>query len=221
MAKQIIKAQLPLPASLINQYAKANRAGSNDILFQFDISQTEMTPKHVLGYLSNLKIDFLAVNVTSEFLLEYMKTPFFVGQSNLIDLHAQVLACEALKEDCTELERGIPPAVSQDQLELMRSLPLYLIKSSNIGDAQKGDILGTRLNKVRESNPNIGVNFAHLASKDELFVRLISSTLYDFETQSYYSYYFDKYIYGGDRLIQFFIDNPSNMLNAALEGLSG
>jgi hypothetical protein len=221
MDKKIIKTELPLPASLVNQYAKANRSGENDILFEFDLSQNDMSPKHVLGYLSNLKIDFRMANVTSELLLEYMKTPFFVGRSNLAEMHAAVLTCEQLEEGCTGIEKDIPTSLKRDQIEFIRSLPLYLIHSSNMSEVQKVEVLGTQTPIVQEANPNIGVNLAHLVADDELFVRLISSSLYDFETQRYYSYYFDKYIYGGDRLIQFFIDNPSNMLHAALEGLSG
>jgi len=223
MEKRIIQTTIPLSPSEINEYCRANASGNNDIIFKFDLKDCSLKPAHILGYLSNLKIDFLVTNFTTEFLVEYMKTPFLVGRSNLSQLHADVLLAKAhvqTLEDpdmwSSSILKAIPDSVIEHQMDVIRSLPLFLIESSDAPGPVKNPIVGETQHEVGGPVEGVGVNFVHLIEHDEVLLSLVSDTLLDFN-RSYYTYYFDEYIYGGDRLIQFFIDNPTNMLHAVVE----
>lgn len=227
MDKQIIQTTIPLSPTLINEYCKGNAKGNNDIIFEFDISESPLTAAHILGYLANLKIDFRITGFDDAFFLEYLKTPFLVGESNLAKLHANLLLWKTQHILQYETINGhdalyvaFENAVIQEQMKVLNSLPLFLMESADVPGPVKAPLVGDK----RDDNDdavfeNVGVNFVHLINDPEFLLKLVSPTLMNFEEQSYYTHYFDKYIYGGDKLIQFFIDNPDNLLTSAINTL--
>ena len=226
MDKQIIPTTIPLSPSLINDYCRGNAAGAQNIIFEFDISESSLTPAHILGYLANLKIDFQITGFDSKFFLEYLRTPFLVGDSNLVRLHANmltwrtqlVLEFETLFEH-TALYESIPDEVIWEQMMLLNSLPLFLIESSDAPGPIKNPLVGETQDEDDTIFDNVGVNFVHLIKGDQFLLKLVSPTLLDFKSKKYYTHYFDKYIYSGDKLIQFFIDSPNNLLTTAINSM--
>lgn len=224
MDKQIIQTKIPLAPSLINQYCKTNCNGEENILFEFDVSDSLLTPGHMLGYLSNLKIDFRVTGFDDAFFIEYLKTPFMVGQSNLSRLHANLLMWRTQHELPFEtitshdsLYESIPQEVIDQQMQVIKSLPLFLFMSADMSDDIRNPFIDD-LVVNGEVFEYVGVNFVHLISFQEVLLKLVSSTL--FEPQIYFDHYFDKYIYGGDKLIKFFIDNPDNLLHPVIEAIA-
>lgn len=228
MEKQIIKTTIPLSPSLINEYCKRNATGEKDIIFEFDISESSLTPAHILGYLANLKIDFRVTGFDSAFFLEYLKTPFLVGQSNLSRLHANMLMWNVMHElefetigDHQSLYESIPEEVIEQQMELLSSLPLFLIESAEMPGPKKAEVLRCDVKESDKVFEHVGVNFVHLIEFKEFLLKLLFMSVGDMamkgaEDFTYYTHYFDKYIYGGDKLIQFFINNPENLLHDAI-----
>lgn len=231
MEKRIIKTTIPLSPSLINEYCKGNASGDNGIMFEFDIADSSLTPAHILGYLSNLKIDFLVTGFDNAFFLEYLRTPFLVGKSNLTRLHANLLTWRFTKElhfdtlyDYNKLYESVPEEVLEEQATLLSSLPLFLVESADAPGPVKAELLRCDVKESDEVFDNVGVNFVHLIEDNELLLKLLFMEVGDFAMKggsefTYYTHYFDKYIYGGDKLIQFFIDNPDNLLLEAITTL--
>lgn len=208
MDKRIIPATIPLSPSQINEYCQANCDGDNNIIYEFDVSDCPLKPSHIFGYLSNLKIDFRVVGYDTDFFEEYLRTPFLVGESNLIEDHKNFL-----------LDQSVPLSILEQQLAVLLSLPLFLVESSNVDGPTKNQYVGEDHRDTDERLEYVGVNFVHLIKDPELLLTVIGDRVYSFDDQRYYTYYFDEYIYGGDKLIQFFIDNPNNLLNVAIESL--
>lgn len=218
---KIIPVQVPLSPSEINMYCQANARGDNDILFEFDLERCPLKPAHVLGYLSNLKIDFRVVHYNLDFFVEYLRTPFLVGRSNLARQHANLLTYRTLNTTDGEVEfdyAAVPAEIVIEQMSVIRSLPLFLIESSDTEGPIKNSIVGETQHETDIVLDGVGVNIAHLVEFDDLFLRLVTDTLLDFK-QRYYTHYFDEYIYGGDKLIQFFVDNPNNLLSSAVQSI--
>lgn len=225
--KRIIETTIPLSPQLTNEFCKANNTNTNDIIFDFDVSQTSLTPEHVFGYLSNLKIDFRVSCFDNKFFMEYLKTPFLLGMSNLVHIHAEMLLYRALGDVLMEdhgiplrmapigLYESIPEEVIEQQLEVITSLPTFLIQSANVPDDRKELVFNSQGVTVKTSDREfeyVGVNFAHLFVFRELLMKLCSLTFMNLKEQTYYTKYFDEYRYGGDALIKFANDNKSNLL---------
>ena len=204
MEKNIILTTIPLSPLLINQYCRANANNNNNILFNFDIAKCSLLPDHIFGYLSNLKIDFLVKNYDDNFVNQYMSTQFFVGYSNLVNIQRDLLFSDKKNH------------VVKQHLLMLQSIPLFLVNSSNVPQSIKRSVL-KKINIIKHKIPHVGVNFAHLIKQRDVLLRLIGDQFCNFNDQYYYQYYFDQYIYGGDKLIQFFNDNPTNLLLKAID----
>lgn len=204
MDKKLTGATIPLSPSEINRYCKANAAGNNDIIYNFDISECELSHSHILGYLSNLKIDFRVSNFTGDFLIEYMRTPFFVGRSNLIDHHKRAIREQLIDQDIVSQHRA-----------LILSIPLFLVMSSNASEARK-QLLTQEVFATDDVLPSIGPNFAHLVNDSEFIIGQLRENLFTFSGRPYYTHYFNEYIYGGERLINFFNQDVDSLLAKAL-----
>jgi len=215
------QATIPLSPSQINEYCKMKSEG-DELLFFFDISDCDLKPSHILGYLSNLKIDFYIEGFDTNFFLEYLSTPFMVGRSNLVPLHANLLTWKTQQRLSFELIKTydflyneVSEDVIYDQMLIIQSLPLFLVESSNISRSEKDRIVGDK-KYFNQKFHWVGPNFAHLVAYKEILLQLNATSFYDFSTQTYFRRYFDEYMYGGDKLIQFFIDSPNNLLNEAI-----
>lgn len=218
-----IKTQLPLSPQLINQYTIANNKGNNNICFDFDTTTTTMKPKHIVGYLSNLKIPHNIYNFDHEFLYQYMTTPHMTGVSNMIDIHASVICYRVSTNvrhisDTTFHHFNLRKFVLDNletidmQIKFIRSMVGFLLSSV---DGYRTD------DKIIDSTmyPMIGTNLAHLIKIPEMFLQISAETLYDINSRTYYSKHCDEYSYGGKKLIQYFIDSSDNLLHSVVDGL--
>lgn len=201
MDKKVIRTTIPLSPAEINQYCKANAAGDNDILYEFDLRDCPLSNNHILGYLSNLKIDFIIRNAPMDFLLDYMKSPFFVGRSNLVHEHKRAIFHETVGREIIHQHRA-----------LFFSLPLFIVMSSNASQETK-DLLTKEVKRYDTRYEWVGPNVAHLMNDSEFLLSQIRHQLFEFE-RPYLTYYFDEYIYGGERLIKFF--DEDNLLMRAI-----
>lgn len=193
MGKRVVDATIPLSPSLINMYCQANAAGDNDIIFNFDLEECELSNAHVLGYLSNLKIPFWIENHSPEFLLEYIRTPFFVGESNMILAHKMALETGMLDKELVLQHRA-----------LIFSLPKFIVQSSSATQERKNAILYDGLEESDHVFTDIGPNIAYLMQDSQLVIEQLRGDLFAFAYRPYYTHYFDEHIYGGDKLIKFF-----------------
>ncbi len=201
---EIIKTTIPLSPELINIYTKNNKENNQNILFDFNIQQSELSNKHIIGYLSHLKIDFNVYNFTKDFLYEYMTSNFYLGKSNLIEEHLIYLS-----QHSNEL--------TQEQFKFINSFPLLLIHSIYPKNKHIDNIINNT-NYIKNKNPLIGVNISHFINySNELLLSLIGDKIYNFKEQYYYNYYFDNHLYDNKKLIQLFIENNKNLLNIGVE----
>ena len=233
MEKRIIKTTIPLSPTLVNDYCKANLTGDNDILFEFDVSDCPLEPDHIFGYLSNLKVDFRVVGFNDDFFRAYLTTNFYVGSSNMMYHHANLLSWAAngeilYRDVLPELETNYNWFFEENEelvklhLRFVHALPLFLVVSSDVSDEEKERIAG--LYKICGTPvTGMGVNISHLVEFDDVLLRLIGDKVYSFSNgtggDTYYAHHFDKYLYGGDKLIQTFIDHPDNLLNSAINAM--
>lgn len=235
-----IHTTIPLAPSLINEYCKDKRDPSSDgIVFVFDIKECPLKSEHILGYLANLKVDFRVVNIDEEFLVRYMQTDFFVGNSNLIQHHANFLYYHKFRtllfddpelmsdiagnkliynfyRDCNEVgtKESNP---FDDQMKVIRSLPKFLVHCcGTIDELRRAAIIGPIV-KQEDKLKYCGANIARLIDcSDDLLLQLIADKVFNFEQQLYYSFYFDKFYYNQTKLIAFF-QGSDNVINSVIE----
>jgi len=203
-----IKSTLPLSPSTIAEYCSHNVKGETiDVIF--DISDCRMLNHHILNYLAHLKIPCTVIGFDTIFLYEYITTSNYLGNTNLAKHHANVLYYQKygipyFDDVLTEFNLESLDRMVKLSTDIIDSLPLFLLASCEKLEISENDI--------KHGKNYTGVNFAHLAEFTEFFVSYLADNIFVMSNQKYYSHFFDEYIYGGDKLIQSFIDNPDNLL---------
>ena len=199
---------IPLSPSQISEYCSYNSDG-NPMKVVFDIGNSKMINHHMLNYLSHLKIPCEVENFSAEFLRDYITTTNFLGETNLAKHHANVLYYQKygtpyFPEVLADFGLDDLEAFGSLKYNVIESLPMFLLVSCGRLSSEKY-VKGGEMQTA-------GVNFAHLVPFPEFLLALIGDTIFNFEHQHYYSHYYDEFIYGGDKLIQWFVDNPQNLL---------
>ena len=226
----IIKTTIPISPNLINNFCMLNATGYNDTLFEFDISDSPLSAEHILGYLSNLKINFRVVGFDDEFLMQYTKTSFMVGHSNLVDHHANLLSTFVTADhyivpestiDYTQLHLKYAAELNQ-QLDFIHNIVPFLISVSSIDSKLKQHLLGDNVTIDDNKLSGVGVNIARLTEIKEALLLIAGNKAIDIKNSTYYTHHYDEYIYDGNKLINYFIlNNDCLLLSVVNSNISG
>jgi len=199
---------IPLSPSEISEYCEYNAAGTPmDVIF--NVVDSKMMNHHMLNYLSHLKIPCTIKGFSGDFLRDYIMTDNFLGDTNLAKHHANVLYYQKygkpyFSEVLDDFGSEDLEAFGDLKCEVVKSLPLFLLVSCGKIDSE---------NRVKAGKlKSAGVNFAHLVQFPEFLISFIGDDVFDLDHQHYYSYYYDEFLYGGDKLIQSFCDCKDNLL---------
>jgi len=204
-----LKTTIPLSPSEIATFCEQNAEGT-PMSVTFDIGKSKMINEHMLNYLSHLKISCKIDNFDAVFLTDYIATKNFLGNTNLAKHHANVLYFQkygepyfydVLEEFNIDELKTVPYIGSK----VIRSLPLFLLVSC---DKIEKDERFVRKGLM----PFAGVNLAHLIQFPEFLLSYVGDKVFTLDKQSYFEHYYDEFIYGGDKLIQHFLDHPDNLL---------
>jgi len=204
-----LKTTIPLSPSEIAEFCEHNAEG-NPMGVTFDIGESKMINEHMLNYLAHLKISCNVTNFDSNFLKAYITSNNFLGNTNLVKHHANVLYfqkygrpyfIDSLDEFSFERLEHFPLLNSK----VIKSLPLFLLVSCE------------RIKKEHrtikcDAMLGVGVNFAHLTQFPEFLLSYIGDSIFNLDDQTYFEYHYDEFLYGGDKLIQHFLDHPDNLM---------
>lgn len=180
------------------------------------VETSDLPTGSILGYLKLIGLDSITFgeNVISEDLLKsYMTIRSITPRSNLIELHANALFyyIHGRVYNTNKYDDMVTRFVENNRLimeqhiKVIQSIPLYLKMAA-------GRYSGF-VEFVDEPLDYVSSNIFHLAGYDnELLLLLVSDSLAGVPICEYYRYHFDRYV-DNKRLIQSFIDNPSNMLH--------
>lgn len=204
----IIETTLPLSPSKIAEYCEQNALGSPAKVI-FDINNCQMINHHIFNYLAHLKISCDIIGFDHTFLYDYIMTSNFIGNTNLAKHHANVLYYQKygipyFEDVLGEFDIDSLHRMKCVYTDVIDSLPLFLLKSC--------DKLEISENAITTTKRYSGINFAHLIQFPEFLVSYLGDKIFDMSNQKYYTHLFDDYLYGGDKLIQSFLDNPDNLL---------
>lgn len=185
-------------------------------LIEFDFSKCAIGLTHALQYIAYLKVTHTVSNHSPQLLIEYIRCPWLLGKTNLIDdyknlmclyVHGHVWAAtNGLTQQ--ELESIIETEFEllDDVWSVIQSLPHFLFVHT--GDSHSRN--------AHTASPACGVNFARLFEDDAFLSYMLHAVL---ETEQwrdapYFTRLFDEYIYGGDNLVWFVTSNPECSLTS-------
>ena len=175
----------------------------------FDFNQNNISDKHAIQYISFLKVKHDCINYTTQTVIEYMLSPALLGKTNIITdvknliclgIHGHVWTTDEHNLSQDELSTIVDHPTVAAHISVIKSLPHFLkVKSGE---------LATK-NELHPRPQYVGVNYARLF-EDPFFLGYVLNEhmLGDWKHSPYYPTLFDEYIYGGESLIQFAIDNP-------------
>lgn len=223
--QRILEATLPLSPQNQIEYFK-----DKSILFRIDIPNSRITPKQCLMTLSNMRIKAEVKGVTPELLLEYMTGNFVVETTNLAKICANILLGYKFQnmpytdvEEHFSLENYADFIVENKQMlddwcQIINSIPLYLAMSSTAFlEKEESEDLKKELFHIPGKLTTIGANLSQVLALPEFLVLFNMGNDYmDILARPYFDYYFDEYIYGGDKLISFLASQKSKTDFAAL-----
>ena len=175
----------------------------------FDFSQSNISNKHAIQYISFLKVKHDCINYTPQTVIEYMLSPALLGKTNIItdvknliclSLHGHVWTIDENSLSQEELSTIVDHPTVAAHISVIKSLPHFLkVKSDS----------GMLANEPHTWPQYVGVNFARLFEDPFFLVYVLNQhMLSGWEFSPYFPSLFDEYIYGGESLIQFAIDNP-------------
>lgn len=197
-----VRAEIPLKPSEIVRYTKLNVAGE-DFNVVLDVNDCKLSNKHIFNYLSHLKIDCEIAGFTPELIYDYIITSDFIGYTNLVKYHANTIYYQKYGTLYYDLDVNVDyESIPHINVDVINSLPMFVMSSCGKLKCEKID------NTIQEGT---GVNFAHLVRDKNFFVAYLGGNVGDLYS-TYYTYHFDKFIYGGDKLIQHFMDYDDNLL---------
>ncbi len=210
--QRIIDVTLPLSPQHQIEYFK-----DKSILFRVDIKNSRISPKQCLMTLSNMRLKAEVQGVTPELLKEYMTGNFVVETTNLAKITANVIFGYKYQEmPYTDVQNDFSLedyahfiVDNQEMIEqwcnLIKSIPLYLAMSATkFLDEETLELLRQELPKVEGRLPAIGANLSQVLALPEFLVMFnTDDDLKNLMSQSYYPYYFDEQVYGGEKLISF------------------
>ncbi|WPU65626.1 hypothetical protein [Peredibacter starrii] len=210
--QRILDVTLPLSPQNQIEYFK-----DKSILFRIDMANSRITPKQCFMTLSNMRIKAEIGNITPAVLEEYMTANFVIETTNLPQIIANIILGYKYQrmpyvdvESHFSLENYANFIVNHEEMiqqwcGLINSIPLYLIMSTNKIHSED-EIKQWKLDhpKVEGKIPNIGVNISQLlALPDFLSLFFDPTEMKTLLQHPYFPYYFDEYIYGGEKLINF------------------
>lgn len=209
---RIIDVTLPLSPQHQIEYFK-----DKSILFRVDIKNSRISPKQCLMTLSNMRLKAEVQGITAELLKEYMTGNFVVETTNLAKITANIIFGYKYQEmPYTDVQNDFSLedyahfiVDNQEMIEqwcnLIKSIPLYLAMSATkFLDEETLELLRQELPKVEGRIPAIGANLSQVLALPEFLVMFnTDDDLKNLMSQSYYPYYFDEQIYGGEKLISF------------------
>lgn len=223
--QRILEVTLPLSPQNQIEYFK-----DKSILFRVDIPNSRITPKQCLMTLSNMRIKAEIKGVTPELLKEYMTGSFVVETTNLAKICANIILGYKFQnmpysdvEEHFSLEDYADFIVENklmldDWCDVIQSIPLYLAVSST-SFMEKEDIeeFKKQITTIDSKLPTVGANLSQVLALPEFLVLFnMRNEFMDILAKTYYSHYFDEYIYGGDRLISFIASDKYKTHFAAL-----
>lgn len=196
-----------LPATII-KYTTGNAAGL-DYYIELDLKNVKLSMNHLFNYISHLKIDCEFLNIDKEFFIEYIRTPYMIGNSNMIKYYMNALYYTKYRRlyfEDLELKLDYSEFILTDHIRLLESLPLFLLNHIENSD---------KINKFNHTSEilDIGINFVHIIKYDSFLIELLNDSIFDISLMKYYNHYFDKSIYDGHKLIKYFMNNPKNLMN--------
>lgn len=210
--RRVIETTLPLSPQNQIEFFK-----DKSILFRVDVGSSKLTPKQCLAVLSNMKIEAEIKDVSPELMKEYMTMSLVVPTTNLAKIYANIVTGYKLGvmfypevADFFTLDQYAQFIVDNHEMiekhcALLRSIPLFLLINSQSFVSQESlDNIKDRVNHVEDRVPEVGLNISQLVA----LPNFLSNFFTEEELQCtliapYYDYYFDDYVYGGDRLIKF------------------
>lgn len=203
-----IYSTVPLLPNTILKYTTGNANGM-DYVIELDLKNTKLSMDHLFNYISHLKINCEFLNIDKEFVIEYIRTPYMIGNSNMIKYYMNALYYTKYKKiyfEDLELTLDYSEFVLTNDIKLFQSLPIFLLNHVENSDKtytfdHTAEIL------------DIGINFVHIIKHDSFLIELLNDDIFDTSTMKYYNYYFDNSIYDGHKLIKYFINNSNNLMN--------
>lgn len=173
----------------------------------FDFSRCEIKLSHAMQYLAYLKVSHTTINITPEVVLSYMKCPWLLGKTNLVDeyknllcmhVHGHQWVVSQLDADQIYTTVQANSELLDRHLLVLRSIPLFLsVKSS-----------GAPADNQSATPKDVGVNFARLFEDPAFLSYLLGDAMDGWKTKPYFTELFDDYKFGGTNLVWFVVNNP-------------
>lgn len=208
------KITLPLSPTDMVEFFKAK---DDHYIIDVKGSLENLNERALLLYLANLKIKCDVDLITEELLLQYMLLKEFCYINNLVKTHANVLYVVKygeliypeyttqfnLKQIVKFVE--INPEVLADQCMFLDSMPLYCLTRTKTEEDEEGEI--PEVGFVEEGLvDNLGYNVFILCQHEDFLIRFLAE-FPAIEDQTYYTRYFDEYIFHGKNLFHYMQDS--------------
>jgi hypothetical protein len=203
-----------LPLSPEHQMLMFN---DRETLFNVDIGKSPITPQQCLLTLSNMRITASIKDVSVELMQIYMRSKYVVQTTNLHKIFANIITGykhgKLFYTDVTDdftldqyAEFIFENGEALDQwCQVLESIPLYLMMcSDDLISKEAKDNLFAKIKKIDGPLEHVGANLSQLVSLPH-FLNLfyVEQDTNEMLTKPYFTHYFDQYICGGEKLIQF------------------
>jgi hypothetical protein len=219
MSDTISKVTVPLSPDLMVEMFNERKDGTNR-LYVIETEESQLQGRGMLLYLANLKIPCVFDVVSDELMLEYLTVSEIVDSPQMKMIHANMLGIikneHVLYPSAVEdfsIERMIDfitnnAELFNDQCMFVESIPLFVEVSlrrvdveQDEEDAQYITVKNQELTEFidDELNPNLGINLFSLLAYDDFLICYLTETV-ELSEQTYYSRYFDEYMFGGKNL---------------------
>lgn len=238
---KVIETTLPLSPQNQIAYFKSKKPGEEPIQFLIDVEGSKLNIKQCLMMVSNMKLKVNFKKVTKELMKEYMTASFVVESDTLAKIYANIMTGATTGHMYYQDMDGVfsiddvaefiaeNVEIIEKHAHVLNSIPLFLlINSENFLSDEKKEKVKSDLTYSKEKIDGVGVNISQAVSlPDFLDHYLKPQYVINMLQQPYYNYYFDEYIYGGDRLIRFLLSKQHqsefaikalNIMNYVKEG---